>query len=69
MRRLITFCAVAAATAAAALHWLNDGDLSAAVQPVLAEWDAELLARNAGLQAPTEGGSAPDALQEAPETP
>jgi len=49
MRRLITFAAVAAATATASLWWLHDGDLAEAVQPVVAEWDADLLARNAGV--------------------
>lgn len=49
MRRLITFVAVAAATCVGGLWWLYDGDLDAAVAPVLADWDADLLARNAGL--------------------
>ena len=53
MRRLITFHAVAASTAVLVLSWLHDGDLYSAVQPVVAQWDAELLARNAGL-GPTE---------------
>lgn len=61
MRRLVTFFAVATATAVLILNWLNDGDIYAAVEPVVAEWDAELLARNAGLQ--------PSALQEEPEAP
>ena len=56
MRRLFTFLAMTVITAVAALHWLHDGDLAAAVEPVLAEWDAELLARNAGLaEAPAAG--------------
>ena len=53
MRRLPTFLAVAAATATACLWWLHDGDLAEAVQPVLAEWDAELLARDAGIAEPS----------------
>jgi len=61
---LITFFTVAAVTAGASLHWLHDGDLLAAVQPVVAEWDAELLARDAGL-AP----SPPDTLEETAPSP
>jgi hypothetical protein len=49
MRRLLTFFAVAAATATAVLYWLHDGDLAAAVEPVVAEWDADLLVQEAGL--------------------
>lgn len=49
MRRLLTFLAVAAATAIGSLWWLHDGDLVEAVQPVMVEWDADGLARNAGL--------------------
>ena len=59
MRRLITFLTVATATAILMLSWLHDGDLYSAVEPVVAEWDAELLARNAGI--------ATDELQEEPE--
>ncbi len=61
MRRLITFFAVAVATAVLLLRWLHDGDLVSAVRPVVAEWDADLLARNAGLPA--------DGLQEPPDPP
>lgn len=49
MRRLLTLLAVAAATATAVLYWLHDGDLAAAVEPVVAEWDADLLVQEAGL--------------------
>jgi hypothetical protein len=72
MRRFLTFIATAALTATAALHWLHDGDMVAAVQPVMAEWDAELLARNAGLvpAAPNPGGGPDtDGLQERPSEP
>lgn len=55
MRRLITFLTVAAVTAFFLTHWLNDGDVIGAVTPVVAEWDAELLARDAGV------GGAPEA--------
>lgn len=61
MRRLITFLAVAAATALLLTHWLNDGDVLGVVQPVVAEWDAELLARNAGVG----GAPAADSIQAA----
>jgi len=49
MRRLLTFFAVAAMTATAVLYWLHDGDLAAAIEPVVAEWDADLLVQEAGL--------------------
>ena len=49
MRRFLTLLTVAASTAVGTLWWLHDGDLSEAVEPVLAEWDADLLARDAGL--------------------
>lgn len=49
MRRAATFVVVALSTAVGSLWWLHEGDLAEAVQPVVAEWDAELLARNAGL--------------------
>ena len=49
MRRLITFVLVAAATATGSLYWLHDGDLAEAVDPVLTEWDADTLARDAGV--------------------
>ena len=49
MRRFITFVVLAGITAVSMLSWLHDGDLYSAVEPVVAEWDADLLARNAGL--------------------
>lgn len=49
MRRLITVLFVAAITATGSLWWLHDGDLQDAVKPVLTEWNADLLARDAGL--------------------
>ena len=55
MRRLLTFIAVAALTAVASLWWLHDGDLAEAVQPVMVEWDAAGLARNAGIDDPPDG--------------
>lgn len=70
MRRFLTFIGVAIATAAFSLNWLHNGDWEKAVEPVIAEWDAELLARNAGLD-DTEADRAPaaDGLQEEPSTP
>lgn len=50
MRRLVTFLIVTAATTAGALWWLHDGDLAEGVAPVMVEWDAEALARNAGIE-------------------
>ncbi len=49
MRRLFTFVAVALLTTTAALWWLHDGDIAEGIQPVMVEWDAEVLARNAGI--------------------
>jgi len=54
MRRFLTFALTAAATAIGSLYWLHDGDLAEAVDPVIAEWNAELLARDAGIVPPTE---------------
>lgn len=62
MRRLFTFVVVALATAGGTLWWLNDGDLAQTVEPVIAHWDAELLAQDAGL-----GGS--DEVRDAPPAP
>lgn len=59
MRRLVTFVLVAAATAAASLWWLHDGDIVEGVQPVLVEWDADTLARNAGIEADAEAPNTP----------
>jgi hypothetical protein len=50
MRRFATAIAVAIGTAAAVLYWLHDGDLQEAIDPVLEEWDAETLARDAGFE-------------------
>ena len=52
MRRFLTFALTAAATAVGTLYWLHDGALTEAVEPVIAEWNAELLARDAGLVEP-----------------
>lgn len=56
MRRLLTFVIVAAVTAASASAWLYDGDLVAAVEPVIPaqaiEWNAEALAAREGIVAP-----------------
>jgi hypothetical protein len=49
MRRFLTFVITAISTALGTLYWLHDGDLAQAVEPVLAEWNAELLAQDAGL--------------------
>lgn len=50
MRRLVMFAVIAVATAVSSLWWLHDGDLAEAVEPVLAQWDADLLARDAGVE-------------------
>lgn len=50
MRRFATFLLVCALTVVASLWWLHDGDLVEAVEPVLVQWDAEGLARNAGIE-------------------
>lgn len=49
MRRLLTFLAVAVGTAGLGLWWLYEGDLAQAVEPVVARWDADTLARDAGV--------------------
>ena len=49
MRRLLVILITAALTAGGTLWWLHDGDLKDAVKPVLADWNAELLARDAGF--------------------
>lgn len=51
MRRFLTFCVVVITTTTASLYWLHDGDLEQAIEPVLAEWDADLLAQDAGIDA------------------
>jgi len=52
MRRALTFLVVAVCTAAASSAWLYDGDLAAAVAPVVpftAEWNADALAAKEGI--------------------
>ena len=66
MRRLVTFLIIASSTALGSLWWLHDGDLEQAIEPVFAEWDADLLARNAGV---AEDGQAEQNAVEANETP
>ena len=53
MRRLATIVIIAGVTATATLWWLHDGDLGEAVRPVLQQWDAELLLRDAGVEEPS----------------
>ena len=50
MRHVATFVIVMVLTAAGALWWLHDGDVAAAVG-VLPKWDAQALARDAGVPA------------------
>lgn len=69
MRRLITLLITAACTATGTLYWLHDGDLRDAVEPVVAEWNAELLARQAGIGTQPGGAPEADAVQEAPLAP
>lgn len=57
MRRLLTFLAITVITATASLWWLHDGDLAEGVQPVMVEWDADSLARNAGIGSASESGA------------
>jgi hypothetical protein len=52
MRRLLTFLVTALITAATTSAWLYDGDLVAAVSPVLPEWNAAALAEREGIGAP-----------------
>jgi len=52
MRRFLTFLLSVAVTAIGSLYWLHDGDLAEAIEPVFAEWNAELLARDAGIEDP-----------------
>lgn len=59
MRRAATFLVVTVGTAIAALWWLHEGDLGKAVQPVSAQWDAELLLRDAGIAREPAGTDAP----------
>ena len=74
MRRLLTFLSVALATAVGALWWLHEGDLAEAVQPVVANWNADVLARDAGIvdpveeeaEQPQEGAQDEDGVREEP---
>lgn len=50
MRRLATFLLIAVTTAVGTLYWLHDGDLVAAAEPVVAEWNTALLLQDAGLE-------------------
>lgn len=62
MRRILTVVLVAALTSAGSLWWLHDGDLAAArdtVAPVVAEWNAELLANDAGVPASDRASAQP----------
>lgn len=49
LKRLLAILVIAAATCTGVLWWLHDGDLQAAVEPALTEWDAPTLARDAGV--------------------
>jgi hypothetical protein len=49
MRRLITFILVSTLTAIALTAWVNDLEFYETIEPVIAEWNADLLARDAGL--------------------
>lgn len=63
VRRLATVLIVATATAVGLLYWLHDGDLRDAVAPVmptaLPDWDADRLARAAGLDRQAEPAASP----------
>ena len=49
MRRFLTVLVVAAVTALGTLYWLHDGDMDAAIAPVVSDWNADQLARDAGV--------------------
>lgn len=66
MRRAATFVVVMVGTAVAALWWLHEGDLGKAVNPVAAQWDAELLLRDAGIPSP-EAAAPFEGADEAPD--
>ena len=54
MRRLFTFVVVAVSTASGLLWWLHEGDMDAILEDgkvTLARWDADGLARDAGVTA------------------
>ena len=52
MRRFLQFFVIATVTTVATIAWLHDGDLQQGFAPVLAQWDADTLARDAGLSRP-----------------
>lgn len=62
MRRLLTFFGVAAATAGGLLFWLHGGDWRAALDEgaTVARWDADALARQAGIVAQDPAPIAPN---------
>ena len=49
MRRLFTFVLISACTAIAVTAWVNDIEIYKAIEPVIAEWNADLLAQDAGV--------------------
>ena len=49
MRRLFAIFLIATFTAGGSLYWLHDGDIEAAVEPIKAEWNADVLAADAGV--------------------
>ena len=53
IRRGITVLVVAVCTTVGSLYWLHDGELEEAVVPVLEEWNADELAREAGFLDPS----------------
>lgn len=72
MRRVITFLAVTALTAGGALYWLYDGDLdraARAVEPAITEWNADLLAQDAGVPVDAPASPAPISPPDEAETP
>lgn len=72
MRRLMTVVLVAALTSAGSLWWLHDGDLEAArdtVAPVVAEWNAELLANDAGVPSSSRASTQPSSAPNTESTP
>ncbi len=50
MRRLITIVVTAALTTVGSLYWLHDGDLDEAAELYTPDWNAEVLAKNAGIE-------------------
>lgn len=53
LRYALTYVGVTTATALALLWWLYGGDLGAAVEPMVAQWNADSLAEDAGIREPT----------------